>query len=187
MIYLIDYENVNEGGLNGIETLTQDDTLIIFYNETQKLSMDIHRLLEKAVCKKDYVKVNKSAKNYLDFQLSTYLGYLVAKNKDVKFKIISKDTGFDAVINFWKGRQTKIERNNDLTKNSVELLRSQVDEALKNSHIDFKVNVNELVDMIMYYKTKTNLNKGIMKKYSSEETGKIYAAIKPLIKDKKGQ
>ena len=187
MIYLIDYENVNEGGLNGIEMLSQDDTLIIFYNETQKLSIDIHRLLEKAVCKKEYVKVNKSAKNYLDFQLSTYLGYLVNKHKDVQFKIISKDTGFDAVINFWKGRQVKIWRNIDLTKSSVELVRLEVNAALKNSQINFSVNENELADMIMKYKTKQGLNNAIMKIYGSEKTGKINTAIKQLIKDKKGR
>ena len=41
-------------------------------------------------------------KNALDFQLSTYLGYLIHEAKDSYFYIISKDNGFKHVVDFWK-------------------------------------------------------------------------------------
>ena len=187
MIYLIDYENVNEAGLDGIADLYQNDTLLIFYNETLKLSIDVHKMLESSNCKKDYIRINKSGKNYLDFQLSTYLGYLISQDKNAQFRIISKDQGFDAVVSFWRERDVIIGRSINLTKKPVDHIRAEVNDAIKNSQLGFDVNVNELADMIMYYKTKKHLNNAIQKIYGSEKTGKINSAIKPLIKDKKGQ
>lgn len=49
-----------------------------------------------------YIKTTKTAKNYLDFQLTTYLGYLVGQTDVKEYYVISKDSGYDSVIDFGK-------------------------------------------------------------------------------------
>ena len=42
--------------------------------------------------------------NALDFQLISYLGYLMKNEelKDSEFIVMSNDTGYDPAVNFWK-------------------------------------------------------------------------------------
>ena len=46
----------------------------------------------------------EGTKNALDFQLSSYLGYIIRENEDKPYNyyIVSKDKGFECIINFWK-------------------------------------------------------------------------------------
>ena len=45
-----------------------------------------------------------AAKNSLDFQLSTLLGYLLASGLYTHLYIISNDSGFDALYDFWSSQ-----------------------------------------------------------------------------------
>ena len=38
--FLIDYENINEAGLVGIELLKDDDQIIVFHNPSQKINIE---------------------------------------------------------------------------------------------------------------------------------------------------
>ena len=46
----------------------------------------------------------------------SWLGYEIAKNGGEQFVIISKDTGFDAVVDFWQKRNVNVSRHPDLRK-----------------------------------------------------------------------
>ena len=48
--------------------------------------------------------------NALDFQLSTYLGACVQKHPEKKYYIISKDSGYDYVCDFWKNTNVYVKR-----------------------------------------------------------------------------
>ena len=48
--------------------------------------------------------------NALDFQLSSYFGYLIGTNVDNSFIIYSNDTGFDPVIDFWTVKGINVKR-----------------------------------------------------------------------------
>lgn len=101
--YLIDYENTGENGLRGITELNENSCIIIFYSENaDKISFDMHQKLMECRASVEYRKISTGKRNALDFQLSTYLGYLIAKCEEDTFYIISKDNGYRAVIDFWK-------------------------------------------------------------------------------------
>ncbi len=101
-IYFIDYENVNLNGLSGIETLTEQDRVYIFYGANPGyIPFERHIAISKSRAEVNYLRVDRTAKNYLDFQLATYSGYLVAMYADPEYIIISRDTGFDSIVNFW--------------------------------------------------------------------------------------
>ena len=102
-IYMIDYENVKTGGLNGISRLTAEDRVIIFYSENaNRITFDLHRRLMECPAKIEYREVTVGGHNALDFQLVTYLGYLIAQNPEGQYLIISYDRGFEYVVNFWR-------------------------------------------------------------------------------------
>lgn len=102
--YLIDFENVKSKGLNGIEQLGENDKVIIFYSEnSDTISFEMHRKVMQSPADIEYLKVRVGGKNALDFQLSTLLGFMVAKDIYSHIFIISNDKGFDKLHDFWNG------------------------------------------------------------------------------------
>lgn len=102
-VYMIDYENVKTGGLNGISRLTDADRVIIFYSENaNRLTFDLHQRLMASTAKIEYREVTVGGHNALDFQLVTYLGFLIAQDPNGQYLIISNDRGFEYVVNFWR-------------------------------------------------------------------------------------
>ena len=101
--YLVDFENVKSKGLVGIDRLTSDDHVIIFYSEnSDTISFEMHCMVMQAKAEVDYMKVRVGGKNALDFQLSTLLGYLVAEGDNSHIFVISNDRGFDKLHDFWE-------------------------------------------------------------------------------------
>lgn len=107
-IYLIDYENVYIDGLTGLETLTEQDEVIIFYTQNRcGLTFELHRRLISCRASLQLMEVTaistrkNTVKNALDLQLSMYIGYLVGRRPQVPLYIISKDTDFDLDLTFF--------------------------------------------------------------------------------------
>lgn len=106
-VFLIDFENVGSAGVRGIELLYEEDSVVIFCSaNAANISIDL-ALGELARTPADvsYYNMTVRGKNSLDFQLCTYLGYIISENsqseEDYEYIIISKDQGFDAVLDFW--------------------------------------------------------------------------------------
>ena len=110
-IYLVDYENVGSLGINGVRLLSGNDRVYIFYGKLVK-TIPFEACIDLVSSKADihFIKTNKTAKNYLDFQLSTMLGYLVGKDADDEMIIVSKDLGFDSVVDFWEQMNVSVSR-----------------------------------------------------------------------------
>jgi hypothetical protein len=108
-IYLIDFENVASEGLSGITYLTPEDEVIIFYSaNSNRLSMKMHILIGKSVCKLRYFEVAVGGKNALDHQISTWVGYLVGTHAaDRNYYIVSRDMGYKFVASFWTESEMK--------------------------------------------------------------------------------
>jgi len=114
-VYLIDYENVHDAGIVGIAKLTANDKVTIFCSaNTKSLAMDTHISIVESKAKIEHIKTAKTAKNYLDFQLSTKLGYMIGKGEKGPYYIISKDTGFDSVVDYWQANSITIKRQEQI-------------------------------------------------------------------------
>ncbi|MCH5185300.1 MAG: hypothetical protein J1F64_04155 [Oscillospiraceae bacterium] len=101
--FLIDYENVTSDGLAGIELLGRDDETVIFYSDkADKITFDIYEKMKKSKSEITMRKVNVGSKNALDFQLASYLGYLIGMNNSDIYFVISKDQGFSVLKDFWE-------------------------------------------------------------------------------------
>lgn len=114
-IYLIDTENVQTRFTQLIPELNQNDSIILFMiKDRHCISLHIDDIVKINKKNVDISIVDcfngKAKKNALDFQLVSYIGYLVCNNRDnhQSLKIVSNDCGFDPVVEFWQDRDIDI-------------------------------------------------------------------------------
>lgn len=190
--YLVDYENVTTHGLDGITMLSPEDVVCIFYSENaDRITFGLHRRLNEAAAKIIYQEVEVGTKNALDFQLASYLGYIIHENKEkeVSYFIVTKDQGFSSLVHYWKKQKIDISLVIDLSGKNEETIQSELKSRVEQLIAD-KEEVNIVVKLIQQYKTKQGLNNALMKQFPSKDNKKaseIYTAIKPLIAGKKGR
>lgn len=99
---MVDYENINcSDGLKGIEYLTEEDKIYIFYSKfCEKIKREYIDIIEKRGCELHVYKLKRSAKNALDFYIAAQLGECWGNNEKCQIAIISKDNGFQALVDF---------------------------------------------------------------------------------------
>ena len=103
MYFLIDYENVKENGLSGFEHLTSNDDVLIFFSEsTSNIKQGVWKKLCDTGCSIEICKLAKVRKNGLDFYIASRVGEIVAQDPSERIAIISGDSGFMAVVDYWQ-------------------------------------------------------------------------------------
>ncbi len=109
-IYLIDTENVRTVWTLLLDRMTLNDKIYVFYtmNSGNVSYEDLNGVISSG--KNVELIQCHTGKNGLDFQLVSYLGYLIRNNENADYCIISDDSGYDAVIKFWEGREVKVSR-----------------------------------------------------------------------------
>ena len=111
--YLIDYENVRAEGIKDLTRVSKKDTIILFYSDNCKnISLDVMDIIIKLKAHYISFKAKVGTKNALDFQLSSYLGYLIGqgKSQESKYYIVSNDKGYDCLCDYWKELGVTVER-----------------------------------------------------------------------------
>ncbi len=109
-VYLIDTENVRTVWTLLLERMTENDRIYVFY--TQNSGNVSYEEVNGVISSGKNVQLIQchTGKNGLDFQLVSYLGYLIRDNENADYCIISDDSGYDAVIKFWEGRDVDVMR-----------------------------------------------------------------------------
>lgn len=101
--YLIDFENVHEDGFAGIGKVAQDDVVYCFFTRNApKISLSV--LAESKGIQFRFIEAS-AGKQSLDLALGSFLGFLIAQEeKDTRFVIVSNDTGYLKIADFWNRR-----------------------------------------------------------------------------------
>ena len=110
---LIDYENVQPEALS---VLDQDHfKVIVFVGASQtKVSFESAAALQRMGSKAEYVKISGTGSNALDFHIAFYIGQLATQDPTAYFHIISRDTGFDPLIQHLKTKKLFAARSKDV-------------------------------------------------------------------------
>ena len=112
--YLVDSENVNDNWLMLLELADEKDEMIIFYtkNSPHMSYSSVIKLLQQR--RTLQFEECYEGQNALDFQLISYLGYLIGKDEDKtsEFIVMSNDTGFDPAVRYWKQKGFLVNRIN---------------------------------------------------------------------------
>ena len=106
---LVDFENVQPKNMGLLQGGTYK--IRVFVGAKQhKISLDTARALQTFGPDAEYVQIESSGKNALDFHIAYYLGQLAAKNNVASFIVISKDTGFDPLIQHLRSQKITCQR-----------------------------------------------------------------------------
>ena len=109
-IYLVDLENVGKTFLKGKDRLKQGDEIYLFHNMRRGayISDDILSPLKETPVKIHKITMDSTAKNGMDLQIGTSLGYLVGFHKQTaQYFILSKDRDYDCCIEFVRDNLTE--------------------------------------------------------------------------------
>lgn len=111
---LIDYENVQPEAMLG---LCEDHfKVLVFVGENQsKVTFEVATALQQMGDRAEYIKITGNGKNALDFHIAYYIGQLALKEPDAFFHVISKDAGFDPLIQHLKAHKILAGRSSDVS------------------------------------------------------------------------
>jgi len=132
---LIDYENVQPKNLD----LLSDPhfQVLVFVGANQKtIPIDIAQAIQALGATAEYIKISGNGKNALDFHIAFYIGTLADKEPKAVFHIISKDTGFDPLIEHLRLKKIRSHRLPDIAE--IPILR-----------ISNTINIEEKIESIV--------------------------------------
>ena len=103
---LVDYENIQPvfrpGGLT--------DTRIVVFHGAQQRDAPAKLKSQLSAIDAEFVRCAKTGKNALDFHLTYYLGHLAAQHPKDDFHVLSKDKGYDPLIEHLRTRGSDVRR-----------------------------------------------------------------------------
>ena len=111
---LIDYENIQPADMQALDRDSFHVIVFVGANQT-KVTYEAAVVLQRMGARASYIKIAGNGNNALDFHIAFYIGELTAKEPDACFHIVSKDTGFDPLIQHLKSRKISVSRVKTLT------------------------------------------------------------------------
>ncbi len=143
--YYVDSENVGDSWIDLLKEDYESEFLIFYTDHSPRMDYE-HAIVLRNVGKEvEFIRCYEG-NNALDFQLVTYLGYQLRSDIPKEMIIVSNDTGFDAVVSFWKDRGLSISRlatkgtntNNskleEMPVSTDEFAEHQVEEKIEKVH-----------------------------------------------------
>jgi hypothetical protein len=117
---LIDYENVQSKSLGLLNGIAFKVLVFLGANQT-KVPVDFAKTLQCLGKDAEYIQISGNGSNALDFHIAFTIGELSKSDPDAYFHIISKDTGFDPLIEHAKKKGILIQRSKEIA--DIPLLR----------------------------------------------------------------
>lgn len=192
-LIFVDFENVHNTGLNGLENLTENEIVYLFYSKnTPHLPMD---LVGKISASPALISPIESGvgKNAMDFVIATFLGYKIKEYGNVDdYYILSKDKGYKPLVGFWQ--DWKVEIITDLSKFCKKTKTATKKKTNSNNEQTLRCNLGKvlleynkkdrklIIDTVLLGKSKTDINNRLVKLTGNTKmASEIYKKIKDLI------
>ena len=153
-VYLVDSENVGDLWVTHILALAdQTDEVVVFYTQkSPHMGYDNIRKLLADGREVNFIKCVEG-RNALDFQLVTELGYRLGSEKEEhEYIMVTNDTGFDAVVQYWKNAGKQVKRynarfcQNQYNRMMIEIQREKLSAQLASELNQLEVVTEEVVN-----------------------------------------
>src|SRR3954471_20768488 len=108
----VDYENVHAVDLKLFDNKTVYLTLLMGPRHS-RLNVELVEKLVEHAASVQLVRLKSSGNDALDFALAYYLGKAANADPTAYFHIVSKDTGFDSLIEHLGSRRVRVRRHED--------------------------------------------------------------------------
>lgn len=204
--FLVDYENVNRDGLNGIVKLSEEDCVRIYYSEAAAtMTFGLHRRINASRANFEYIKITIPIKNAVDCQILFDIRDISKLNRTAEFYIVSKDSDFDNAVTEFRNRGINISKIPEICKPKTTSILPQAKSVIKiqakkpvmskreaqirsffGQHLKEKEYANhkeDIIHAVLNAKSKQQLNSNLMKIYPGQNTGVLYQKLKPLMDD----
>ena len=189
-IYLVDTENVGTAWKDLLPEKGSKDLIILFYTENSP-GISYYDLDKIRQYPSSFEMIECTpGKNGLDFQLVSYLGYLIKSAPKTDYVIVTNDTGYDAAVKFWNQREMSVVRKtkSELTtqkqkENSEEEVKEMLKGLLPEGYSD-EAGVEGVYRLLCDYSLKQlqALYMAFLKEYGQENGSGIYKQLKPQIR-----
>ncbi len=160
-VLLIDYENVLQVDISEIDK--ESYNVKIFVGASQnKIPFDLVSEAQAFGSNIEWVKIDSSGKNALDFHIAYFLGKYSQTHPNQKFIVLSKDTGFDPLIRFLNKNGIACSRINSLLELDTNTRKakpkgSEVEKVIKNlKKIDSNKRPRTRITLTKHVKTVLN-------------------------------
>jgi len=126
--FLIDYENVQPKSLPVLNG--QPVKVIVFLGANQgKVSVEVAKALQSLGSNAEYVQISGNGPNAVDFHIAFTMGEISKSDESARFHIISKDSGFDPLIEYLRTKRIVAQRSAEIP--GVPIRRTKVPEKLE--------------------------------------------------------
>ena len=155
---LIDFENVQPKNLDLIAK--HPFKIFVFVGDNQaKVPFDLALAMQNLGENAKYIKISGNGQNALDFHIAFYIGRFSLEDPEGYFHIISKDKGFDPLVNHLRRNGIKVYRQTGLAKIPVLKILSSTNDQEKSNAVIKNISVQG--------KAKPGNNKTLSKKIDS--------------------
>jgi hypothetical protein len=135
---LIDYENVP---LQSLNHLARDHfKVFVFVGASQtKVPLDFAASLQPLGPRAEYVQISGNGRNALDFHIAYYIGQIAAEDAAASFHIVTKDSGFDPLIEHLKSKGVvarKVEAVTQIPRDGANIETARVAASIPKSPVE---------------------------------------------------
>lgn len=189
-VYLVDTENVGSAWKELLPQKGSKDLIILFFTEhSPGISYYDLDLIRQYPSSFDMIECIPG-KNGLDFQLVSYLGYLLKTAPKTDYIIVTNDTGFDTVVKFWNQREMSVVRKSKSELIEPKPMADAGDEAkavlksLLPEEYSGEDALSGVYKILCDYSVKQlqPLYFAFQKEYGQEQGTEIYRLLKPQIR-----
>ena len=111
---LIDFESVQPRQLAALDR--DHFKVMLFVGAHQnKLPYEVAAAIQRLEVKVEYIKISGNGRNALDFHIAFYIGQIASADPTGYFHIISKDNGYDPLIQHLKTKKILAARAKDIS------------------------------------------------------------------------
>ena len=101
---LIDYENVQPDAMEALDRSHYSVIVFVGSNQT-RVTYEVASVLQRMGDRASYIRISGNGSNALDFHIAYYIGLLSTQEPDAHFHIVSKDSGFDPLIEHLRSKK----------------------------------------------------------------------------------
>ena len=101
---LIDFESVQTGSFEQLTDERFKEKVFVGASQA-KLPFEVAESLQQLGSRAEYIRISGHGPNALDFHIAYYIGRLAAEEPSAYFHIISRDTGFDPLIQHLRSKK----------------------------------------------------------------------------------
>ena len=110
---LVDFENIQPKNISLLSGGPFKIKVFVGANQA-KIPLEMARALQMFGPNAEYIQIEGSGRNALDFHIAYYIGRLAKETPDAHFHVISKDKGFDPLIKYLKTQKILCQRSTSI-------------------------------------------------------------------------